>query len=619
LLTLRRAALTIAAFVGCLTSARAETVWTAVASEKIRPEIAARSVRDMSLAAARNEFEAFQVVVTGPARGVSASASVLSGPGTIPAPKLFREALITLQSASAADGAAGRFPDALVPDTDDVVGEKRNAFPFDVPAGESRAIWVDYHVPPDAVAGTYHGTVTLHTAQGETAVPVRLTVWDFALPSTSSLKTSFTMTHWGVAKVHGVSGDALTAVRQRYAQLALDHRISISDLWDDGREGDWAHFDEAYGPFLEGQASTRLRGARLTSLRSGASLKSAAEHAGWAAHFRSRGWFDRLFQYTCDEPPITCSWRDIPARARIAKEADPDFRTLVTTDLDQAEENAVSSSIDLMVPVVNALDDRPPSAYGWAEEGEKAPAYGEFLRSGSRKELWLYQSCMSHGCGGTVDIGNPSADQLYFTGWPSTMIDASAVRSRALEWFSFRYGATGELYYETTMAYYNHDAWSSQWDFSGNGDGTLFYPGTVARIGGSTEIPVASLRLKMIREGMEDYEYLKLLSDLGGGAEAQEIARRLFPHAYQADASTADLMTAREALARAILSRGGHAVPVAGLAPPSPPLEASGVEAENLFDGGCASGGPPGASLLLLALLLLGLLTRRSRRAHRGV
>src|SRR3990172_5378289 len=189
LLTTRRAALTLAALLGILTgalppAARAETVWTAVASEKIRPETAARSDRSASLAAAKNEFEAFQVVVTGPAAGVSASASELAGPGTIGAPKLFREALITLQNASAADGATGRFPDALVPDVDEVVGEKRNAFPFDVPAGESRSIWVDYRVPPDAPAGTYQGTVTVHTAQGDTTGPAQFTVWDFAPPST---------------------------------------------------------------------------------------------------------------------------------------------------------------------------------------------------------------------------------------------------------------------------------------------------------------------------------------------------------------------------------------------------------------------------------------------------
>ena len=32
--------------------------------------------------------------------------------------------------------------------------------------------------------------MTVHSADGDTAVPVALNVWDFALPSTSSLKTN---------------------------------------------------------------------------------------------------------------------------------------------------------------------------------------------------------------------------------------------------------------------------------------------------------------------------------------------------------------------------------------------------------------------------------------------
>jgi hypothetical protein len=50
----------------------------------------------------------------------------------------------------------------------------------------------------------------------------------------------------------------------------------------------------------------------------------------------------------------------------------------------------------------------------------------------------------------------------------------------------------------------------------GNGEGTLWYPGRPDKIGGDTHIPVASLRLKLIREGQEDYEYLRLAERLVG-------------------------------------------------------------------------------------------------------
>jgi hypothetical protein len=80
---------------------------------------------------------------------------------------------------------------------------------------------------------------------------------------------------------------------------------------------------------------------------------------------------------------------------------------------------------------------------------------------------------------------------------------------------------------------------------------------------------VASIRLKMIREGMEDYEYLKLVSDLGDPAFAAAEAARLFPHPYSTgDVSAASLLAARERLARRILearARSGALSPTSSL------------------------------------------------------
>jgi hypothetical protein len=52
------------------------------------------------------------------------------------------------------------------------------------------------------------------------------------------------------------------------------------------------------------------------------------------------------------------------------------------------------------------------------------------------------------------------------------------------------------------------DAWDQLLVAGGNGEGTLWYPGRPDKIGGRTHVPVASVRLKLIREGQEDYEYL---------------------------------------------------------------------------------------------------------------
>jgi hypothetical protein len=500
------------------------------------------------VSAARNEGEAFQVVVTGPAAGVRATASALGGPEgvSLAAPRLHRVALIDLSLPSSLDGGAGRWPDALIPEVDEVVGERRNAFPFDVPAGESRSVWAQVQVPPGTAPGDYTGTVHVTWDAGAEDVPVKLTVRPFDLPATASLKSAFGFSYGAIPAAHGLPwGTAFTELRARYGAFALGRRVTLSQV-DDG-DLSASHFASWYGGQMDGTAATALPGAELTSVQ----LTGTA--ASWVPLFDARGWLDRLFHYTCDEPPITCAWSDIPARAAAAKAIDPALRTLVTTTIQQADAQGVTSSIDILAPVVNYLEDRP----GWSQfSGPQRARYDAFLAASPRRELWTYQSCMSHGCGGTVSFEAPTSANEYFVGWPTYAIDAAAVRNRAMEWISFLHGVTGELYYETAEAY-THDPWTNQRDFNGNGDGTLFYPGTPARIGGATDIPVSSIRLEMIREGMEDYEYLKRVSDLGDPAFARRVASELFNAPWATEVPPAAVEAARERLARRIVELAG--------------------------------------------------------------
>ena len=516
------------------------TVWTTHSTEKIRPTDDNRTTTDAVIKAAKNEFEAFQVIVVGPAENVTATAASLAGnDGTIPKPFLYREEYMDCENMSGPDGATGRWPDALIPDTDAVTGEKRNAFPFDVPSGENRVIWVEVLVPQNATAGTYTGTVTIASSdEGEATVPVTLTVYDFSLPSTASFRSYFGTGYGSIQKGHGSSyGDSLfVVVKQRYHQFLLDHRITASNF-DDG-DPTLRRIKERYGAFMDGTAPTRLAGAKYTSIQ--AILYDPAE--AWVDSTKKWGWFDRLFNYTCDEPPAGCSYEDITARAATIKAADPDFRSLVTEDIDNVIANGVESSIDLITPVINYMFNKP----GNNNEGSQAAEYSDYTAPGDIKELWIYQSCMSQGCGGT---------SAYHEGWASYMIDHAAIRQRAMPWLAFQWGATGELYYDVDYAFgqNGNDPWTNQWYFTGNGDGNLLYPGTPDKIGGTSNIPVASIRLKMIREAYEDYEYLIALCDRGKDSYAGDVAERLFPNPWTQPAPS-DLFAARDSMADRIVN-----------------------------------------------------------------
>ena len=83
-----------------------------------------------------------------------------------------------------------------------------------------------------------------------------------------------------------------------------------------------------------------------------------------------------------------------------------------------------------------------------------------------------------------------------------------------------------------------------------NGEGALFYPG----VGAGFEGPVTSMRLKQIREGLEDYEYLKLLADRGERAFAEETVREVARSWTEWNSSSKALYDARGALARHLVS-----------------------------------------------------------------
>ncbi len=134
-----------------------------------------------------------------------------------------------------------------------------------------------------------------------------------------------------------------------------------------------------------------------------------------------------------------------------------------------------------------------------------------------------------------------------YTGWPQRVIDSSGVQDRAFAWVAWQERVSGELYF--AVDHQLATAWDDggQCAFSGSGDGTLFYPGKTSIIGGTTDIPVESIRLKLIREGMEDYEYLTMVAKTNP-ALANSVADGLFPTAYECAKTPADLEAARDQL-----------------------------------------------------------------------
>lgn len=150
-----------------------------------------------------------------------------------------------------------------------------------------------------------------------------------------------------------------------------------------------------------------------------------------------------------------------------------------------------------------------------------------------------YRSCAIHGCNGGANQDRHD--------WPSHVVDVPAITNRIFPWLSWKYKVEGELYLNTDEAFFRlPDPWSDQYLFGGNGDGTLFYPSQPDRIGGKTDIPIETVRLRLIREGLEDYAYLILLSKTGLSGCADEAVSRIARKTYDWDRDPDALYAARQ-------------------------------------------------------------------------
>ncbi len=555
------------------------------------------------LNAARNEVESFQVLIdsgTGPLPGVDVLADrPLMGPGGARIPgndvTLYREMAYSVSGdgnpPSTAKGSEGSWADALVPVRDQIYGDSRRSFPTSLGPDERTAAWVDIRVEEGQPSGLYRGSLLVRSSQGPLQrIAVSVRVFDFGLPSTSTLTSAFGLDWKQVCKAQSGSrdcgGDAELAwhLASLYTRVALDDRISIFDpsaIASDAAPTSAPNrklFDRYVLPLLNGTAPTLLKGARLTSIGVYWNcLYPRSAHRGclakWERLARNGHFAGRFFLYLCDEPGTDASlWsacRVRASRARSLERRDPAASTLVTARIEDAltsgsldgDTGASLRDIDILSVLVNDMVNTPDMD----DAGSLRADYDAFLgtpggNNAQHRRLWLYTSCRSYGC----TDGDANESPGGTTRWPGYAIDQSGSQARALGILAFEYGATGELYYQTTASL--PTAWTDQYDFGGNGSGTLFYPGLprggpgIPAIGGTKAIPIESIRLKRIRDGQEDYEYLQRLAALRGRPVADRVARTVFgppdTALFKADASQRSFEGARVEIARLISGQG---------------------------------------------------------------
>ncbi len=513
--------------------------------EKLRPGDPPPAARTIELVAARGECESAQIAVRA-ANGLGAldaQTDPLGGGGSI-APALYRVLTLPLARASGPDGEPGEWPDPLVPARDAYFAEPRRAFPVAVPPRRLQAIWVEVCVPEDAPSGVHAGIVRLRDGTRPLAeVPLRLRVWPFALPRTGAFGAAFGLPTRVGTRALGRPDDV--EIARALAAAALHHRVTPYVLSADPPEGecracacalDWSRYDAEVGPILDGTLVPGVRGAfaevRIAArVWDGPEADLAATLRAWHRHFEERGWADRLRLYTLDEP-APGQLRELRRRARLARAAGIRvFATVVPSP-------ALAGAVDDFAPNLALLEDGAPAAGG---------------------VTWSYASCLSHGCAEIPADGRARAAMLReFAGWPGYEIDRPGTAARAVPLLGLRRGLKGELYYDMLHAW-TGDPWAEVRAFAGNGDGTLLYPGRPEALGGTHPFPVESIRLKIVRDALEDAELVALARAAGEGRLADRLLARLVPTARGWERRPGPWLAARRQLGDAIARHAARA------------------------------------------------------------
>jgi hypothetical protein len=465
---------------------------------KLAPDASDYSLaQELRLKACRRERESGQVVVASLGERVEAVRVQWSGLESAEGARIDHDAIevslvgyVTTRKPVYPVQRVGRWPDPLLP-----------LETFDVPAGEVQPLWVTVSVPPEARPGVYTGTVTVSSEAGAPqTIRMIVEVWDVTLPLRGKLKTGFGCVVRGdMSQWYGFKGDPPEDFRRKLYGLLLRNRVSPASLYIQEVWPQWSDFDWCYERGLNALSLGSLEvadTARLSRLAEG------------AERLRQRGLLDMAYVYGYGESD--------EASLERAREGFSKVRRLIP-GLRRACPIAPTKALWNYVSIWNVLTSDYDPVIAWRRQ-----RLGE--------EVWWYVCCGPR---------HPYAN--FFIDYPAT--DA-----RTLFWAAFKHGVQGFSYYETAMWASNmltqdigdpalviHDdsgalaslregkrwpqvPWNTFTFSRYNGDGQLIYPG-------ANQTPLPSLRLEVIRDGIEDYELLTLLEEAARGLQKADEAQ----------------------------------------------------------------------------------------------
>ena len=517
-------------------SAAHAAVWTVPAGARVFPSTPAGTRQSVSINAAGNEYEGFQIALRGGGgRHASAVWSTDSDALLTQNASLYQVGFVTIRRATTDSHAkTGPYPDPLIP--------RGFGQAITVPAGSS-TVYVLVHVPYGTPPGTRTGTLHVTNGSETLDVPVALRVWDLGwqrLSTHTGFSVNVNAVHASIAG-SGVKWNKASAQRILAAFYRMMQEHGVTPLMPntlppgvtaDGRfdqngfARDLSYYFVESGLDLPDVQIPWINWFPHTSWRR--AIGSPQLHTyltGVCQTYARYGWQRKAYAYIIDEPNSTAEERvaERYARALHAASAHAGFRCrfLLTDD---PRPSAVSSSHAANRFLFDDVDIWASRYYYFFG---RVPALRQQQARG--KEIWWYP------------YANRVVSQI-----PNFVIEKSLADERVFGWQMHQWNVDGLLYWGFArwgdavtgkgLRDTYRDPLSCVWRTGRvcNGEAMLVYPGYYPRYGlkNAYAPPVSSLRLEALRDGFEDREYLRLATAAGGHAYADGVCKTITWYPY---------------------------------------------------------------------------------------
>lgn len=515
--------------------------------------------KKITLYAARGEYISFQLVLTNNTdttlKGIMVDMEPFKNEDAQIAidPELFLEWSVEVKTPTTgypkASLGVGWYPDALIPydliqaDSSKVKG--RWTYALELPDFNNRIddqksmlIWVDQYIPfdsSDAKAGGYTSSISITIDGEKKEIPIVLHIWDFAIPNENKLKASI---HHGILSRKS-DADALEIYqilkRNRIGIMDPTYRPTVKNSENGKFEIDWTSFDAKLKKYFTGKAFTKEMGYDYGPGYGEPIVAFILPFDVYGKH-GDHGWPD------VGKPDVE---REPANKAKYIK-AIKTFRTHLQPMIDP-------DKTDLTI-YLNGLDE----SY-WPEAWNRMAYYGDLFKQyypeghfridgGYGEEaMGIVQNSIQAWASHTLNyepelmrkyqkmgiedwIYGPMLYESKVNAWvgSSTFIDLPLINDRAISWATWKYHAYSWITWGATAgwkaAWYDPETWKDTYKHGSdtdagytfkitNGNGQVLYsPGIVPNV----DRVCPSIRLKMMRDGVQEYEYMRLLSEKDG-------------------------------------------------------------------------------------------------------